>query len=32
LLIQKYTPTDCFFGDFSHWDSYNLSPPTIWYW
>jgi len=20
LLIQKYTPTDRFFGDFAHWD------------
>jgi len=22
---QKYTPTDCFFGDFSHWDTTNLN-------
>jgi len=19
--MQKYTPTDCFFGDFTHWGS-----------
>jgi len=20
---QKYTPTDCFFGDFAHWEYLN---------
>jgi len=23
---QKYTPTDCFFGDVAHWDYSNWIP------
>jgi len=23
VRIFKYTPTDCFFGDFTHWDIYD---------
>jgi len=21
---QKYTPTDCFFGDFAHWEDFTI--------
>jgi len=23
-LKRKYTPTDCFFGDFAHWEEPNI--------
>jgi len=24
VRLSKYTPTDCFFGDFAHWDASNI--------
>jgi len=25
--VQRYTPTDCFFGDFAHWE--GISYPNL---
>jgi len=27
LYCQNHTPTDCFFGDFAHWDMLNDEKP-----
>jgi len=24
-MLSKYTPTDCFFDDFSHWDGIKMT-------
>jgi len=27
--LLKYTPTDCFFGNFSHWETLALAPNEV---
>jgi len=28
---QRYTPTDCFLGDFTHWDNYVLGVISLFF-